>query len=375
MKWSILATVLIFFFISGVAYTDVKLSGAAYSETSLLNYDESLKYGNRSGMRLKTDSQTKGVKVVSELEFYTMYGYLASAMPELSELLKDGMFYIDRLYMKFPIHNIDATIGKQRIAWGRGMIFRPTDTFNKPNPLSLSGRKEGTNALLATMYIGDLSSLEFVAVPSDIYQKIDDEISIEHLKYCKYASRFLTNKFKSDISASYQYDGVPKNHIFGIDMKGDIKLGYHVEAIFIHNNDKFKDKGILERCQGVFGLDYSFWRKWILLGEYFYNGLGLEKKTDLSDSGFMLLEDFTYRHYLYSQIVYQHDMFLNARLFALWNMLDKSLILSPSIGYDLFQNADLQIYSQIFFGDKTSEFGSDRLGVNQIYYVRMTVKF
>lgn len=383
MKGFMLLTTIVFALICSVVYADIEFSGAAYSETSLLNFDDSVKYGNRSAMHLKTASQTKGVKIVSEMEFYTLYGYLASSaygtlgilIPEISDLIENGLFFLDRLYMKFPVYKADITLGKQRIAWGNGVIFRPTDRFNKPNPLSISGRKEGINALSAIVYLSDLSSIEFVAAPADAYQEIDDEISIEHLKYGKYASRLLTNKFKSDVAISYLYEGIPKNHVFGLDMKGDIKLGYHVEAILIHNNDEFKDKSILERCQSVIGLDYSFWRKWIILGEYLYNGFGLEEKTDLSAGGFMMLDDFKYRHYLYSQILYQHDIFLNAGLFVLWNMVDKSLIISPSISYDLFQNTDLQVYSQLFFGDKTDEFGPERLGVNQIYYVRMTVKF
>jgi len=383
MKASMFLTTIAYVLISSAVYADIEFSGAAYSETSMLNFDNSMRYGNRSAMRLKTASQTKGIKIVSEMEFYTLYGYLASSaygtlgilIPEISDLIGNGLFFMDRLYMKFPIHSVDMTLGKQRIAWGNGMIFRPTDRFNRPNPLSISGRKEGINALSAIVYLGDLSSIEFVAAPADVYQKIGDEISLEHLKYGKYASRFLTNKFKSDLALSYQYDGIPKNHVFGLDMKGDIKVGYHVDAILIHNNDEFKDKSILERCQSVIGLDYSFWRKWIFLSEYLYNGFGLEEKTDLSSSGFMLLEDFKYRHYVYSQVLYQYDIFLNASLFALWNTVDKSLIISPSINYDLFQNTDLQVYSQLFFGDKTDEFGPDRLGVEQIYYVRMTVKF
>ena len=372
INW-IVITIILFSCVN--AYSDIGFSGSAYNETSLIDRDDSFRYGNRSALHLKGESLSEGVKMVTELEFYTMYGYLSSVSPEVSESLKDGKFYVDRLYLKFPIRKVDIVLGKQRIAWGSSILFRPTDTFNKPNPLSLSGRKEGVNALFVKAFISDMSALELVIAPADKYKHIDGEVNLEHLKYSKFASRLSTNFHNSDMALSYQYDGGGKNHIFGLDMKGDIKLGYHVETTFTYNKDSFKTEDIENYLQLVLGLDYSFSGKWIVLGEYFYNGRGLKKETKLSDSSFSLLEDFKYRHYLYSQVVYQYDIFLKANIFAIMNMIDKSLIISPGIAYNLFQNTDLQIYSQIFLGDENGEFSPSRLGVDRAFYLRLTVRF
>jgi hypothetical protein len=374
------------------AYSDVKFSGSTYSETSLINNDGTIRYGNRSDLHLKAVSLSEGAKLVAELDFYMLYGYLASmtaetVYPQLadaaSKLLRDGQFYVDRLYLKFPVSKADVILGKQRIAWGSGAIFRPTDRFNRPNPLSLSGRKEGINALVTEVFVSDLSTLEFIIAPADIFKRIDDEINLEHLKYSKFASRFMFNRFKTDMAFSYQYDGELKDHIYGLDIKGDLKLGYHLETVFVNNRDASNaGNHALEQSeetknywQSVLGLDYSFQGKWFLLGEYLYNGSGRKKGTALPVSSFSLLEEFKYRHYLYSQVLYQHDIFLGANLSLLWNMVDRSLILSPGISYSLFQNTDLNLYSQIFFGDETDEYGPARLGGNQIYYLKLTVKF
>ncbi len=361
--------------VCGKVYSDIDLSGSAYNETSLINQDGKIRYGNRSSMHLNGISQTKGVKLVSELELYTLHGYLISTNSLLAEFLKGGQFYIDRLYMKFPVYMVDLTLGKQRIAWGTGLLYRPTDNLNKPNPLSLSGRKEGVNALLAKAYIGDLSAVEFVVAPADTYREIDGETNLGNLKYSKFAGRYTTNFLKSDVGLSYQYNGEDKDHIFGLDMKGDIKLGYHLETTFTYNQDSFESENIEKVFQSVVGLDYSFAGKWIVLGEYFYNGRGFAEKTALPVSDFLLLDEFKYRHYLYSQVTYQHDVFLNGNLLLILNLVDKSLIVSPNVGYKLFQNTNLQLSSQIFFGDKDGEFSPERLGINQVYYVRLTIKF
>jgi len=56
-------------------------------------------------------------------------------------------------------------------------------------------------------------------------------------------------------------------------------------------------------------------------------------------------------------------------------MVDGSFILSPGINYSLFQNTDLNLYSQMFFGDETDEYGPARLGADQIYYLRLSLKY
>jgi len=358
-----------------VAHSDMKFSGSAYSETSLINSDGGIRYGNRNDLHLKAVSRSEGAKLVTELEFFTLYGYLAGTDEATSRLLRDGQFYVDRLYLKFPVSRVDVILGKQRIAWGSGMIHRPTDTFNRPNPLSLSGRKEGVNALVAKVSLGDLSSLDFVITPADIFKRIDDQVNLERLKYGKFASRFTFNKFRADMALSYQYDGSEEDSIFGLDVKGDLGLGYHFESIFVYNRGEFDLDDMEKYWQSVVGLDYSFGGKWILLGEYLYNGPGRSEEIDLPTSDLALMDDFLYRHYLFPQVSYLHDILLTANIFLLWNIVDGSSILSPGIQYSLFQNTDLHLYSLMFFGDENDEYGSERMGGDQVYYVKLTVKF
>ncbi len=374
--------VLIFLFLRAAVHADIGLSGSAYNETSLISHDRAIRYGNRSDLHLKAIGLSKGAKLVAELDFYTLHGYFASLTAEdgqeiaiASQLLKDGQFYIDRLYLKFPVLNADVTLGKQRIAWGSSVVFSPTDNFNRPNPLSLSGRKEGTNAVLTKIFIGSLSSLEFVMAPADVFKRIDGEINLERLKYSKFASRLMLNKFETDMAFSYQYDGESMNHICGLDFKGDLELGYHLETVFVYNRDEFRFEDMDDYWQSALGLDYSFRSKWFLLGEYFYNGSGRAEKIELSASNFSLLDEFEYRHYLYSQITYQRDIFLTATFFLLWNMVDGSIIASPGVKYSFFQNTDLDLYGQFFFGDENDEYGPERLGGEQVYYLKLTVKF
>jgi len=360
---------------SAVAHSDVGLSGSAYSETSLINHDGDFRYGNRSDLHLKAVGRSEGAKLVAELDFYTLYGYLSYLTEDEDRSdARDGQFYVDRLYLKFPVLSLDVILGKQRIAWGSGVIFRPTDNFNRPNPLSLSGRKEGVNALLAKLFVGDLSALDFAISPGDVLQSDDDEIKPEYLKYSKFASRFTFNKFNTDVALSYQYDGAAQNHIYGLDMKGDAVLGYHLETVFVNSRDESVEN-MESYWRSVLGLDYSFQGKWFLLGEYLFNGSGKAEESELEESSFSLLEGFEYKHYLYYQVSYQYDILLRANAFILWNMVDKSLILSPGISYSLFQNTNLDVTCQIFLGDDTDEYGPARIGGDQIYYLRLTTRF
>ena len=366
-----------------MAHPDIRFSGASYNETSLINNNGTISYGNRSDLRVKAVGLSEGAKLVAELDFYTLYGYLSSLSSEVndaeraatSRALKDGQFYVDRLYMKFPASRADVILGKQRIAWGSGVIFSPTDNFNRPNPLSLSGRREGVNALVAKVSMGSLSAVDLVIAPADVFERTNGEANLERLKYGKFASRFTLNKFNTDMALSYQYDGGMRSHIYGLDVKGDAKLGYHLETIFVHGGNALGTGDVGDYWRSVLGLDYSFQGKWVLLGEYFYNGSGRANKTTLPATDFSLLDAFGYRHYLYSQISYQHDIFFGASLFFLRNMVDGSFILSPSMNYSIFQNTRLDLYVQAFSGDGTAEYSPERLGSDQVYYLRLTVKF
>lgn len=369
---------IILLFPCAIAHSDVKFSGSAYSETSLINGHGKIRYGSRNDLHLKAVSRSQGAKLVTELEFFTLYGYLAGTDAVTSRLVRDGQFYVDRLYLKLPASRIDVILGKQRIAWGSGVIHRPTDTFNRPNPLSLSGRKEGINALVVKVSLGDLSGLDFVIALGnhpDPDFATDDKVNLGRLEYGKFASRFTFNKFKADMALSYQYDASEADSIFGLDVKGDLGLGYHFETIFIYNKGRFDFDNVERYWQSVIGFDYSFGGKWILLGEYLYNGPGRREERALYDSDFELVDDFRYRHYLSPQISYIHDILLKANIFLLWNMVDGSSILSPGIQYSLFQNTDLHFYSLIFFGDEDDEYGPERMGGDQIYYLKLTVKF
>jgi len=151
-------------------------------------------------------------------------------------------------------------------------------------------------------------------------------------------------------------------------------LGYHIETVFINSRDESVEN-MKKLWRSVLGLDYSFQGKWILVGEYLYNGSGEAKETELDESSFSLLEEFKYKHYLFSQVSYQHDILLRANVFLLWNMVDKSFILSPGVSYSLFQNTNLDLYCQVFFRDDTDEYGPARMGGDQIYHLKLTTKF
>jgi len=79
---------------------------------------------------------------------------------------------IDRLYLKHQTETFEITIGRQRISWGTGRIWNPTDLFNPINPASFDVlEKLGADAVALKIYLGNFSDLSLVVQPQKLYNK------------------------------------------------------------------------------------------------------------------------------------------------------------------------------------------------------------
>ena len=73
---------------------------------------------------------------------------------------------LDRAYLKFYLPQADITAGRQRIAWGAGYIWNPTDAFN---PLSLAfavdeEQEAEPEAVRVEIPLGELSGIDTYVV-------------------------------------------------------------------------------------------------------------------------------------------------------------------------------------------------------------------
>ncbi|MCB2203654.1 hypothetical protein KQI65_02815 [bacterium] len=164
--------------------------------------------------------------------------------------------FVDRLYFRQNFVWGSIIAGRQRISWGTGRIWNPTDLFNPINPLSFDKiEKDGADALSFKYYIGNFTDLQFVVNPK------------KH-KAGNYAMRFRSNVDEFDLSAmGGWFDDRP---VFGGDFAGNL-FDAGVRGEFIYSGVQDETDAYV---RFILGADYQLTSKLYLVTEYLHNGEG-----------------------------------------------------------------------------------------------------
>lgn len=103
-------------------------------------------WGDLNRLRLRID--IKLLKNVG-LHFEPEYDVLFKSQ-DIPLIVTPGINQLvwERAYLKINLPLVDLTLGKQRVAWGTGYIWNPTDVFN-PFTLSFAVREEQKQAVEA----------------------------------------------------------------------------------------------------------------------------------------------------------------------------------------------------------------------------------
>lgn len=74
---------------------------------------------------------------------------------------------LDRAWLSLEHGPVQATIGRQRIAWGTALVWNPIDVLNPASPLDFDDvEKPGTDAARAQVYLGPASKVDVAAAPA-----------------------------------------------------------------------------------------------------------------------------------------------------------------------------------------------------------------
>jgi hypothetical protein len=249
--------------------------------------------------------------------------------------------FIDRLYFRQDFQSASLIIGRQRIAWGTGRIWNPTDLFNPINPASFEKiEKDGADAMSFKYYFASFTDLELVYNPED------------HFKSWNGAFRFLTNYREYDVSVMGGY--FDKRLVMGGDFAGNFfEAGLRGEGIFSADKNDLSNHFV----KFILGLDYQFTAKLYGLIEYQFNGEG---ETD--ENKYQLQRLFTgeilnlNRNYLFVDATYQIHPLVSTGIGFNLDLNDGSGFLSPVVTYSMESNVDLSLGGLIVFGKERSEY-------------------
>ncbi len=249
--------------------------------------------------------------------------------------------FIDRLYLKQNFNSGNIIVGRQRIFWGTGRTWNPTDLFNPNNPTNFSKiEKDGADVVSLNYYFGSFTDLNIVFNPN------------EKISNSNFAARFRTNVGEYDFSLmSGRFD---KRIVVGLDFAGNLlTAGVRGEGIISINEENSSDNFI----KFILGIDYQFTAELYALIEYHFNGEGKtdKQKYDVQKlaSGEILNLN---KNYLNISGTYQFSPLLSFGLSNIFNLNDGSGLTALTANYSIITDMYVNVGSQITYGTEFSEY-------------------
>jgi len=235
----------------------------------------------------------------------------------------------------------ELTLGRQRIAWGTGFVWNPTDLLNPFNPTAIElEEKAGVDAVHGVLPIGVLSRIEAAFAPGR--NELDPS----------FAARASSNFEGYDWSlmmGSFQNDNV-----VGGDFAGYISgAGFRGEFAYTLAED---DKDYL---RAILNVDYNFANGLYFFVEAYYNGQGKTDKTEYEFTDLLSGRSFNLaQHYVAVSATKDITPLFRASVYSILNLNDNSSLLGPTLTYSLATNLELAASVYFFIGPQGSEYGA-----------------
>lgn len=259
--------------------------------------------------------------------------------------------YIDRgaLYARHRLYRgfvdittpaADIRLGRQRIAWGSGRFWNPTDLLNPFNPIQIEREERtGVDAVLVEKNLGALSRLSLVyAFP------IQPGGASRALHY-------RSNLAGTDVTLlAGEFRGA---RAVGLDLAGRAGLaGVYVEAAYT------RPENGRNYTRAVAGFDYAFVNTLTVGAELYYNGQGTRERTSYDFARLFSGEiQNVARRYVGAHLKYEFTPLLRTENHFIANLDDGSLFLAPSLIYSLTADWEWVLGVQFFRGGADSEYG------------------
>ena len=245
---------------------------------------------------------------------------------------------IDRASIRYSKGDWDITLGRQRVNWGRNLIWNPNDIFNTYNFLDFDyEERPGSDAVRIQYYTGDFSRLELAAKKGRLK---DDHIVALLYGFNKWSYDFQI------ISGIYQNDWV-----LGTGWAGNLKnMGFKGEvSYFVPRMDYAGAKNVWSTS---ISLDYGFKNGLYLYGSALYNESassydGGVENLSLTAITAKNLMPFEFSSYV--QLSKEFSPIFSWSFGTVYSPTNHSVITIPSLTYSLATNWEVNLIAQSFF--------------------------
>ncbi|HTR82283.1 MAG TPA: hypothetical protein VMM58_11695 [Bacteroidota bacterium] len=317
---------------------------------------------------------TDAITGVMELRFRGYYGGTVEHTPLFADQIKNRSGYghldatvwsstqslgyaeVDRLYANWAVNNVQATVGRQRIAWGTNLVWNVIDIFNPLSVLDFDYvERPGVDAAQVQYYTGPVSKVALAYKPETEFSKSITGFlwSLNHWDY------------DFHIVGGDRY-GLPYG---GMGWAGDIAGGgFRGEALLSDKPAILTGAATSSKMfSGALSGDYTFQNSFYIHTEVLYNSQG----TSSNAAAFLPISQklgllSPARWSVFQEFSYDLSPLVRGSAFALFNPDDRSVAFVPSITWSAATNLDLMFLGLIFSGKEGAEYGGQGKG----FYLR-----
>ena len=256
---------------------------------------------------------------------------------------------IDRLYMDYHTDKWQITLGRQRINWGKNLVWNPNDLFNAYNFFDFDyEERPGTDALRVQYFTSGNSSIETAINYTDNWKTCTFAFKYNFHKY-DYDFQVLAAKYLEDYVLGAGWEGA----IHNIGFKGE--LSYFVPKT---KTDVNKDAFV---CSVSF--DYYFKNGISLNLATLYNSLGIKKSESINELQFNAIslnakQLMPNRWSFFNQISKTLTPDITTSLSTIYAYELEGVFMMSQFAYNIAQNWDVDVTGQIFYGNGNSQFSN-----------------
>jgi len=245
---------------------------------------------------------------------------------------------IDRALVNYTKGNWDITLGRQRVNWGKNLVWNPNDIFNTYNFLDFDyEERPGSDAVRIQYFLDGFRKIELAAKKGN---RKDDHII---------ALMYNFNKGSYDIqllSGIYQ-----KDWVIGAGWAGNLKnAGFKGEvSYFLPYESYIGSKNVVSAAISV---DYAFKKGVYINGSLLYNNAANDVMGGLENLIFANVSAKNLMPYEFSgflQLSKEFSPIFSGSISTIYSPTEHSVIAIPSFNYSLATNWELNFTGQSFF--------------------------
>lgn len=257
---------------------------------------------------------------------------------------------VDRLYIDWTAGPLQLTLGRQRIAWGTSLVWNPTDLFNPFSVLDFDYvERPGVDGLRAQLFTGTTSKIEVAIAPGKT-KRNRTVMGLIRLNRWEYDFNLMGGVFQDGYALGASWAG----QILSGGFRGEARWSGNQLVKDPLTNSDLRRSYFTAAISG----DYTFPNSLYIHTEVLYNGDGVTEQAGLHWASALALGQLSPgRWSIYQEVSGDVFPLLRGSLFGLFNPIDGSRILVPSVSWSLATNWDLLVIALLGGGRQQTEFG------------------